>query len=131
MEKVHARYNWASGWVAECPHCNQGEYDGRQSRRVAEQVEPGRPMVCGKCYPGIRAQKLIEYQRHMVIVDDTERQNKAFQQALAAGRAYEVVFPKEKGEIMALLHLRPRRAMNWWPGITLRELRRENKEHGV
>lgn len=129
MEKIYARFNWSPGWIADCPNCNKEPYDGTQRGRVAEIAKPGQPFVCSREYPDIHATMPMLYEGKTIFVPDEAKRKKAFERAQADGRVYEVVFPDDAKKIMRALQRRPRRAMNWWPGVTLEELKAENKEH--
>lgn len=120
---VEARLNWGQ-WIADCPVHGEG---------VAEKVEPGQDFICSRCYPGIHAQILLQHPqdpRLSIPVADVGMRGRARQQAEQDGRAYAVIFPKQREQIEAIVRLRKLANMNWRPGVTLADLKRENKEHG-
>ena len=119
--KVYARLNWGN-WIADCPIHGEG---------IAEQVRPGEPFICSRCHPGIHAQMPVRFQGHVIQVPDVAGRAYAFQQAEWAGHLYEVVFPKNMPKIMERVRPRKLQHMNWRPGMTLKDLERENQEHGV
>lgn len=130
MQQVKAYYNWLSGWIWDCPKCNDKPYDGTKPN-ISEKAGKGKPGICSRCYPGIHAMMQANYEGRLVQVPDLSARARAYAEAEKRGEIYEVVFPRNEEKIMALLRKRPRKNMNWWPGISLKELQRENIEHGV
>lgn len=122
-QKVQARLNWGN-WIADCPIHGEG---------IAEQVKPGEPFICSRCHPGIHATMPIRYEGHLIQVPDITVQALAREKAAQAGHIYDVVFPseKERQKIMAAIRQRKVQHMNWRPGMTIADLERENREHGV
>lgn len=121
---VEARLNWGN-WIADCPIHGEG---------VAELVKPGQDFICSRCYPGIHAQTRVPHPQNNALrisVPDIAAREEAIKLAEAEGHVYQVVFPKEMEQIMAIVRLRPLRNMNWRPGQSLADLRRENEEYGV
>ena len=75
--------------------------------RGAEIVKPGEEFICYSCYPNALTNKKKALKR------------------------YEVVFPKIKLEIDKIMSKRDMQNRNWYPGETLKELRKENADNGV
>ncbi len=128
MEKVFAQVNH-SRWVAICPFC--------QAMGIVSAVEVAAGdavFVCPEEYPGTQANMLIPHARRkgaFVSVPDDDTRTQARQTAIAAEKAYEIVYPAEKAEIERVLRYRPRAARNWYPGVSLEELKAENERMGV
>lgn len=121
---VKARLNWGN-WIADCPIHGEG---------VAEMVEPGKDFICSRCYPGVHAQKRIAHPQDLaqrISVPDLETREAEIKRAEADGHIYQVIFPPDVQKIMAIVRMRPLGNMNWRPGMTLDDLRNENKENGV
>jgi hypothetical protein len=122
-KKVIAFYNWNSKWTGECPVCGHGAY---------ESVAPGKPFICSRCYPGINATMLTMGENSRVIsVPDMAARDMAYEKAVRENGLFDVVFPKNMEKIMAELRKRPMKNMNWYPGETLEDIIKENKEHGI
>ena len=132
LPKVYARHNWASGWIADCPICNAHlpEYDGTDTR-VAEAVSPGKPFICSKCNTGLHAMMPMKFNNAIIQTADLATRQRAIEMAAENGLVYEVVFPQKKEKIMLELRKRPPQNMNWHPGETVADLRRQNKNHKV
>ena len=130
LPKVYARHNWASGWIADCPECNAHlpEFDGTDTR-VAEGVKPGEPFICSKCNPGLHAMMPVKFNNNVINVADFNLRQRAIEMAAEKGQVFEVVFPEEKEAIMSELRKRPPQNMNWHPGETVANLKRQNKKH--
>jgi len=50
---------------------------------------------------------------------------------MECGERYDVAWPEDRDAIEGLLVTRPRKNRHWYPRETLRDLRRENREHGI
>lgn len=107
-------------WIVDCPNgCNTAEYAADT-------------FVCSCCNPDVMAfaYRLREdglYDR----VPDPAVRAEARLQAAAIGQIFEVEFPEDKQEIEKILRKRPIQNMNWSPGETLEQLRKENIQHGL
>lgn len=118
---VQARYNWGN-WIADCPIHGEG---------IAEMVTPGRDFICSRCHPGIYAEMKIPHPQQplrLISAPDLAMRKYERHQAENAGHVYKVVFPKQKERIEAVLRHQPLRHRNWRPGITIRDLERQNEE---
>jgi hypothetical protein len=127
MEQVYAEYNYAR-WIVKCPKCL---LEGIQS---AMEVKPGDIFVCPEEHPNILATALVPNPRingAFNSVADLVLRAETRQAAIAAGEAYEVIFPEEKAEIERILRVRTRDGRNWWQGVPLTDLIAENIERGV
>ncbi len=121
---VYARLNWGN-WIADCPVHGEG---------IAELVEPGKDFICSRCYPNLHAEIRMHDPRilgKMISVPDLALRALTRNQAERMGHVYRVVFPKDMKAIMEIVGRRPLEHQNWRPGVSLADLRRENKEHGV
>jgi hypothetical protein len=127
MEKVYAEFNHAR-WIVRCPAC------AAQGVISAMVVVPGDVFICPEEYPDILATAFAPHPsmpgKFSSVTDDAMRQT-ARQTAIEAGMAYEIIFPAEKEQIERELRMRPRRARNWFPGVTLAEMQIENEAQGV
>lgn len=121
MKQIYARLNWGR-WIADCPVHGEG---------VAEAVRPGEPMICSRCYPAIYATMPVQIKGIQKDIPDLAMRTHARKQAADADQVYEVLFPEEKDEIEAVTRVRPMQNVNWVPGMTVEDLRRENAEYGV
>jgi hypothetical protein len=90
-------------WVADC---SDPECDG------AELVERGQKFVCGSCH----RRDWLNQQQGKVFANGTP-----------------VRFPSQANQraIERVLQVRPMNARNWWEGESIKELKRENREHGL
>jgi len=122
-KKVYARLNWGN-WIADCPVHGEG---------IAEGVKPGatQTMICSRCHQGIHASMPVRVQGHTIRIPDPAVRELARKEAEQAGQIYEVVFPENIREIMRIVRKRKIQHINWRPGMTIADLQRENKEHGV
>lgn len=123
MEKVYAQLNHAR-WIVICPNCTQ------MGIISASEVKPGDVFICVEEHPDLMKNMLVPHPRTQgafnSVPDDYAREE-ARQSALEAGECFEVVFPAEKPTIEAVLRERPVSARNWFPGVTVDELRVENE----
>lgn len=127
MKQVYAEMNHAR-WIAICPSC------AAQGITAAMEVTVGEPFICPEEHPDILATAFSPNPRMagtFISVPDTVLREQARQAAIAAGEAYEVIFPREKKQIETLLRSRPRGARNWFQGVTLDEMTAENQARGV
>jgi hypothetical protein len=127
MKIIFAQYNHGR-WIGICPFCKQ------QGEIVALEVKPGDIFVCPNEYPNLLAKTLIPNPRvpgAFNSIPDKPLQEETHHAAVKAGNGYEVDFPSEKKEIERLLRYRPLQGRNWFPGVTLDDLRLENKERGL
>jgi hypothetical protein len=128
MEQVFAQVNHGR-WIVICPRC--------QSLGIisaAEVATDETMFVCPEEYPATHANMLIPHPRQkgaFLSAPDKETRKQARQTAIDIGDAYEIVFPAEKTEIERLLRYRPRAARNWYPGVSVEELKTENERMGV
>jgi len=118
---VHARLNWGK-WIADCPVHGEG---------IAELVTPGQDFICSRCYPDIHAEIKVQNGRGQLRIPDFAMRATARQRAQDEGHLYKVVFPKNMEKILEVVRIRPLQNMNWIPGMTLDDLRRENKENNL
>jgi hypothetical protein len=131
MKKVKAFYNHHSEWIWACPVCNKKEYDGTFIP-VADKAVPGEPGVCSKCYPEVLGATMVEVRKNVFVPGtDLNIRIATIEKADKEGRAYEIVFPKDKDKIMKELRKRDKANMNWLPGESLADIVKENKKHGV
>lgn len=124
MKQLLAEINHAR-WIVRCPVCAE------QGTLTAAQVKPGDVFVCPTEYPDMLAMTFIPNPRKagaLNQVPDEELRKQTLQAALAAGDAFEVVFPAEKEAIEAVLRPRLPAFRNWVPGETLQDLQQENTE---
>lgn len=124
MKQLFAEVNHAR-WIVRCPVCAE------QGNLTAVQVKPGDVFVCPTEYPDMLAMTFIPNPRKAGAfnqVPDDELRKAAHQAALAAGDAFEVIFPAEKEAIEATLRPRLPAFRNWVPGETLQDLQQENAE---
>jgi len=123
MKKIFAKYNWFSKWIAECPV--HGNF-------VCESVIPGEPFICSRCYPGIhQTMQVIGEKNRVITIPDEACRSASYEKAVREEGLYEVVFPKDMEKIMMELRKRKPKNMNWYPGETLEDIIKENKEHGI
>ncbi len=118
-KKLLARMNYGR-WIVDCPNgCKTAEFAADT-------------FVCSFCNPGVLA---FAYQLRpdglYDRVPDPAKRAEARMQAAAIGQVFLVEFPKEKQEIEKILRQRPLHNMNWRPGKSLAQLRKENVEHGL
>ncbi len=124
MKQLLAEINHAR-WIVRCPVCAE------QGTLTAAQVKPGDVFVCPTEHPNMLAMMFIPNPRKagaLNQVPDEELRKQTLQAALAAGDAFEVVFPAEKEAIEAVLRPRLPAFRNWVPGETLQALQQENAE---
>ena len=127
MQKIQAYINHGR-WIANCPQCAE------LGLTAAQIVQPGDVFVCSEEYSDMLAKTLVPNPRipgAFNSVPDHVLREQAKQQAIAAGNAYEVVFPANKVRIEGELRKRPAHARNWDPATTLEELQDENNRNGV
>jgi hypothetical protein len=131
MFQVMAYYNWASGWIWDCPKCNDSPYDGTVPK-VSELAVEGMPGVCSRCHPGILATLPVVVDGNPTTIPDLAARAGTRRKAASLGEAYEVVFPVDREQIMEVLMRRPEASQRaWWPAFTVDDLRRENAERGI
>jgi hypothetical protein len=122
-KKAKARFNHGR-WIADCPDC-----------LGAENVSPGEKFICGNEFPNKHAHlyKKVKTKKgdRYIRGPDIAKRKRAAADAAAQGKRYSVVWPKDAEEIVQVLRMRPTENMNWEPGETLADLRRENEEHGI
>lgn len=126
METINAQMNYGK-WIAICPRC------AAQGLTAAMEILPGALFVCPEENPDLLATTLIpnpRMQGAFISVPDLLLREETHRAAVAAGSAFEVVFPPEKEEIERLLRRRSLPNRNWIDG-TLDELRRGNAEQGL
>ncbi len=127
MKQGYAEYNHGR-WIFICPACQE------VGILSAMEVHPGEPVICAEEHPDILAKTLVPNPRvHGAFnsVPDEPLREEARRKAIEAGDAYEVIFPRDHEKIEQVLRLRPVAARNWWPGVKLQDLKRENVERGV
>jgi hypothetical protein len=124
MKQVLAEINH-DRWIIFCPTC------AAQGVLSALEVIPGKLVVCPEEYPNILARAFVPHPRikgAFTSIDDAQTRDEAYQQAVADGNAFKVVYPDEKVKIESALRERPRSARNWWQGVSAAELVEENKK---
>lgn len=98
------------------------------------EVTPGDHFICPEEHPDILAKTLVPNPRvagAFNAVPDLALREEAKKKAVDQDDAFEVVFPKNKAEIERILRVRPREGRNWWQGVPIEDLVRENQERGV
>jgi len=109
-----------SRWIFVCPRC----------KTALEANERG--VVCGICYPNIRARALQPIEGGLFRqVPDDELVAEARTQAEDKGEHYAMKFPTEREQIETILRLRSGiHHMNWNIGESMEDLIEQNREHG-
>lgn len=107
-------------WIMICPRCTT----------ALPAWDTG--VVCPKCYPDMMAKAFRPLKNgDLRPVTDVELVEAARSQARAADEEYFPIYPAERGQIEAILRLRPSPAnMNWIETETLEDLCNQNLEHG-
>lgn len=107
-------------WIVVCPRCHT----------ALEANERG--VICGICYPDIRAKALQPIDGGLFrTVADPVLTAEARKQAEMAGEAYVVVYPPDRFKGEAVLRKRPSIAnMNWTTDESVADLIAQNIEHG-
>lgn len=107
-------------WIILCPRCHT----------ALEAIEGS--VVCGVCFPKIRAQALELIDGGLLrSVPDSVLVAGATKQAEERGEKYAIKFPAERSQIEAVLRQRANVAnINWHPGETVADLIEQNKAHG-
>lgn len=122
--KTHAYMNFGR-WIADCPVCGTPNL---LDERGATQ------MICGKCFPQIKAMaykpKASNPQLFVTVPDEEEREN-ARLRAKKSKQIHQVVYKQKPLEVEKRLHKRPLAFREWLPVESLKDLERENAEHGV
>lgn len=121
MKNVHPYINHGR-WIVDCPkHGKAG---------AVEVTEKDTEYIAPCCYPQIIAAfPALKYGQIKNIPDRSARAT-ARMMAEQAGEVYTIVFPKTSASILEVMNRRPVHNRHW-TGETLKELREENKAHGV